>query len=121
MILGDWNLLNAIKALYFTTDDDQLLYSFVVPETGCFLDRSHLKDILGFGASVEMHKSNELPQNMSFGTCSPFVNGADFIRNGGKVKKIIFDSETLVNKKRDNTLDDFSLGLDHRFSIQMNY
>ena len=58
---------------------------------------------------------------MSYGTCSPFVVDQDLSDNGGKVEKILFDRETLSIKKDDKTMDDFSFGLNHRMSIQMNY
>ena len=58
---------------------------------------------------------------MSFGTCSPFILESDLLSNGGKVAKIVFDTETLEMKKDDQHLDDFSFGMDHRMSVQMNY
>ena len=120
-IFGDWNPLNIIKALYFESPLDQLLYAVVIPETGCFIDRSYLASLLGLPQGVVLAKAKELPANMSYGTCSPFIIPGDLVENGGRVAKILFDSETLVAKKHDNSLDDFSFGLDHRFSLQMNY
>lgn len=113
--------LNIIKALYFECPLDQQLYVIVVPETGCFIDRSSIASLFGLPQDVVLAKAKMLPMNMSYGTCSPFITRDDLIENGGKIAKIIFDSETLVSKKHENSLDDFSFGLDHRFSLQMNY
>ncbi len=120
-ILGSWDPLNIIKVLYLESSLDGLLYAIVVPETGCFIDRDHARQSLGLQQSTFMKKAEVLPENMSFGTCSPFVLENDFVVNGGRVDKIVFDSETLSMKKEEGALDDFSFGLDHRMSIQMNY
>lgn len=120
-LLGRWDPLNVIKALYFECPLKKHLYGVVVPETGCFLDRSHLTSLLGLPEGVILAKAQELPANMRYGTCSPFITPGDLLANGGKVAKILFDSETLVAKKHDTALDDFSFGLDHRFSLHMNY
>jgi len=120
-LLGNWGPLNVIKALYFESPIEQHLYVVVIPETGCFIDRSYLTSLLDLPQGVILAKAKMLPANMSYGTCSPFISHDDLIENGGKVAKILFDSETLVSKKHDNTLDDFSFGLEHRFSLQINY
>lgn len=120
-MLGSWDPLNVIKALYFQYSVDNSLFAVVVPETGCFIDRTRLKDLLNLPAVGFLGKATALPLNMSFGTCSPFITKKDLKINGGKVTKILFDSETLMAKKKDNNLDDFSFGLDHRMSIQMGY
>jgi len=120
-LLGKCDPLNIIKALYFECSQDQKLYAIVVPETGCFVDRASIPEIFGLSRNVALAKAKMLPTNMSYGTCSPFITYADLQENGGKVAKVIFDSETLVNKKHENSLDDFSFGLDHRLSLQMNY
>jgi hypothetical protein len=120
-LLSSWDPLNVIKALYFEYPIDNSLYAVVVPETGCFINRPRLKDILNLQGNGYLKKAEILPHNMSFGTCSPFITDSDLRTNGGLVKKIIFDAETLKIKKRDKTLDDFSFGLDHRQSVQMNY
>lgn len=120
-LLGSWDPLNIIKALYFEYSIDNLLYAVVVPETGCFINRAKLKDILDLPGDGFLKKANILPKYMSFGTCSPFITKEDMKINGGKVDKVIFDSEALLAKKDDRTFDDFSFGLDHRMSMQMNY
>ena len=120
-LLGGWDPLYIIKALYFEYSADSTLYTAVVPETGCFMNRTKLKEILDLPGEGFLKKSDNLPLNMSFGTCSPFITKKDCKKSGGKVLKILFDSETLAMKKEDKTLDDFSFGLDHRMSIQMNY
>jgi len=120
-MLGSWDPLNVIKAFYFEYSGNNSLYAVVVPETGCFINRSRLKDILCLPGNGYIKKAELLPRNMSFGTCSPFITNNDLKMNGGKVAKIVFDTETLAVKKADKTLDDFSFGLDHRMSIQMNY
>ena len=121
ILLGSWDPLNIIKALYFECQSDQHLYVVVVPETGCFMDKTYLTSLLGLPQGVVLAKSKLLPKNMAYGTCSPFITPDDLLENGGKVAQIIFDSETLVSKKNNKFLDDFSFGLDHRFSLQMNY
>jgi hypothetical protein len=120
-ILGGWNPLNVIKALYFESPLDNCLYVVVVPETGCFIDRQYLTTLLGLPRGIMLAKAKVLPTNMTYGTCSPFVTPEDLLENGGKVAKILFDSETLIAKKHENLLDDFSFGLDHRLSLQINY
>ncbi len=120
-ILGMWDPLNVIKVFYFENVQKGLLYAVVIPETGCFIDKRKLKDILCLPEGEYIRKAKVLPQNMTYGTCSPFVLADDLKANGGKVEKIIFDTETLVIKKMKRTLDDFSFGLDHRLSVQMNY
>ena len=116
-----WDPLNVIKALYFEYSIDQLLYVVVIPETGCFINRKRLKEILNLPGNGFLKKATLLPQKMSWGTCSPFITQKDLEMNGGRIEKIIFDSETLVAKKEEKALDDFSFGLDHRMSVQMNY
>ncbi len=120
-LLGSWDPLNVIKALYFEYSAANSLYAIVIPETGCFINRARLKDVLNLTGDGFFKKANVLPQYMSFGTCSPFITKEDLKINGGRIEKIIFDSETLHVKKDDKTLDDFSFGLDHRISVQMNY
>jgi hypothetical protein len=121
-ILGGWDPLNIIKAFYFEYSSDGMLYVAVIPETGCFIDKDRIKDILAlYEKGSFIKKAEQLPQNMSPGTCSPFIIESDLIPNGGRVAKILFDTETLVYKKNDQTYDDFSFGLDHRMSVQMNY
>lgn len=120
-LLNSWDPLNVIKALYFEYPIDNYLYAVVVPETGCFINRPRLKDTLNLQRDGFLRKAEMLPQNMSFGTCSPFITNNDLRINGGSVRKIIFDSETIEIKRKDKTLDDFSFGLDHRLSVQMNY
>jgi hypothetical protein len=120
-ILRDWDPLKVIKALYFECPGRPGLYAAVVPETGCFLSRKHFADLLGLPHEVRLARSRTLPKYMTFGTCSPFIADADLPVNGGCIRKIVFDSETLKMKKLEDTLDDFSFGLDHRLSIQMNY
>jgi hypothetical protein len=120
-LLGSWDPLNVIKALYFEYSADNLLYAVVVPETGCFINKARLKEVLNLPGDGFLKKTNVLPKNMSWGTCSPFITQEDLRINGGRIEKIIFDSETLRVKKDDKTLDDFSFGLDHRMSVQMNY
>jgi hypothetical protein len=120
-LLGDWDPLNVIKALYLECPNQNVLYAIVIPETGCFVDRKYISNLLDLQNGVLLAKAKNLPLNMSYGTCSPFISQEDLIENGGKVAKILFDSETLIAKKNDKLLDDFSYGMDHRFSLQMNY
>jgi hypothetical protein len=120
-LLGSWNPLNVIKALYFEHSVDGSIYAAVVPETGCFIDRSHFRGVLRIQGDGPLRKASKLPSYMTFGTCSPFIAGRDLRENGGKVEKLLFDSETLMEKRRDKSIDDFSFGADHRMSIQMNY
>jgi hypothetical protein len=120
-LLGDWNPLNVIKALYFEYSKDQSLYAMVIPETGCFINRARVKEILNLEGEGYLRKATQLPKHMSFGTCSPFISKGDLKINGGRVEKIVFDSQTLGLKKGEGVLDDFSFGLDHRMSVQMNY
>jgi hypothetical protein len=119
--LLDWNPLNVIKALYFEDARDGALYAVVVPETGCFVDRDHLATIFGIDDAARLRKTMTFPRFMERGTCSPFIVEDDRIGRGGRVKKIVFDGETLAHKRHDAALDDFSFGLDHRMSIQLNY
>lgn len=120
-ILDSWDPLNVIKVFYLECSKSNLLYAVVVPETGCFTDRMQLKRMLKLPDDAFLKKADRLPANMSFGTCSPFVLEKDCVTNGGCVDKIVFDTETLSMKKEERMLDDFSFGLDHRMSIQMNY
>jgi hypothetical protein len=113
--------LNVIKTLYFEYSLDSFLYAVVVPETGCFINKPRLKKLLNLPGNGFLKKAEALPENMSFGTCSPFITPNDLRINGGAVEKIIFDSETLEIKKHEKTLDDFSFGTNHRMSLQTNY
>ncbi len=121
IILDGWNPLNIIKALYVERSRDQFLFAVVIPETGCFLDKKQLKEKVDTSDGGYLFMAKDLPKNMTYGTCSPFILSEDLMQNGGRVKKIIFDTETLIMKKHDNTLDDFSFGVNHRLSVQMNY
>lgn len=121
IILDGWNPLNIIKALYVESSTDQVLFAVVVPETGCFLDKRQLKGKVDVPGGGYLFMAKELPKNMSYGTCSPFILSEDLVQNGGRVRRIIFDTETLIMKKHDNALDDFSFGNNHRLSVQMNY
>ncbi|MFN7980515.1 MAG: hypothetical protein U0Q11_01525 [Vicinamibacterales bacterium] len=120
-LLGEWSPLNVIKALYFECPDTDALYAVVTPETGCFLDRAQIRTALRIPPGAELRKAESLPRGMTFGTCSPFIHDDDAAVNGGRVQRILFDRETLVLKRHERTLDDFSFGSDHRLSIQMNY
>lgn len=120
-LLGEWSPLNVIKALYFECPDTNSLFAVVTPETGCFIDRLQVKSALRLPLETNLKKASNLPIGMNFGTCSPFIVESDASFKGGRVKKILFDRETLVLKRYERTLDDFSYGMDHRFSIQMNY
>lgn len=121
IILDGWNPLNIIKALYVESSSDQVLFAVVVPETGCFLDKRQLKEKVDVSGDGYLFMAKDLPKNMSYGTCSPFIISEDLVQNGGRVRRIIFDTETLTMKKHDNALDDFSFGNNHRLSVQMNY
>ena len=120
-LLAGWNPLNVIKAFYLESPIDQSLYAVIVPETGCFLNRKKVARQLNFDDKTTLSKAKDLPEHMTFGTCSPFIQQSDLLSHGGRVKKIIFDTETLVLKRQENTLDDFSFGSEHRLSLQMNY
>lgn len=121
MALQNWNPLNVIKAFYLESQIDGSLYAVIVPETGCFLDRNIVKQKVSMIHEDQLIRSTHLPSNMTFGTCSPFILNDDLCEHGGHVKHIIFDSETLAEKKEENMLDDFSFGLDHKLSLQINY
>ena len=88
----------------------------------CFLDahRSGRRYEFRLGGTQE---GGESAGGMTFGTCSPFIHDDDAAVNGGRVQRILFDREicTLLLKRHERTLDDFSFGSDHRLSIQMNY
>jgi hypothetical protein len=118
--LGSWSPLNVIKALYLESLSGDL-YAIVVPETGCFLNKDAIREQLGLDADDQLGKARSLPRNMAHGTCSPFLTADDFIDNGGPVRAIVFDTQTLRCKRAEGRLDDFSFGLDHRCSIQMSY
>ncbi len=120
-LLGAWDPINVVKALYFEHSCDGLLYAVVIPETGCFVDRVRLKRVLELPGDGFLRKAEHLPRNMDFGTCSPFITAGDMATRGGRVMRIVFDSEALAMKRADGTHDDFSFGLDHRMSMQMNY
>lgn len=120
-MLTPWDPLNIIKAFYLECSTNESLYVVVIPETGCFIDKTRIKEILNLPQESFLRKAKDLPNNMSYGTCSPFIVDGDIVNNRGRVAKILFDTESLVIKKNDNTLDDFSFGLDHRLSLQINY
>lgn len=120
-VLGSCDPLNIIKVFYFECPQNDSLYAVVIPETGCFIDKAKLQVVLDIPESSYIKKANELPNNMSYGTCSPFILDEDIKGSGGRVERIIFDTETLVSKKNDSVLDDFSFGQDHRMSVQMGY
>jgi hypothetical protein len=120
-LMGAWNPLNVIKALYFENLQSKVLYAVVLPETGCFVNRARIKELLGLPGTECIRKATQLPQHMSFGTCSPFVVESDLRDSGGLVERIIFDTQALEFKSRTDDLDDFSFGLDHRMSVQMSY
>ncbi len=117
--LGNWNLSNTIKTLYFYNGFDDSNIAVVIPETGYRLDIANLKNYLNIPPEFLIRPSEHLPENMKYGTCSPFLKKKDLSK--GKVSKIIFDSESLIEKKRENEYDDFSFGLDNQLSLQMNY
>src|SRR5579883_1217066 len=120
-LLGSWDPLDVVKCLYFEREDTGTLAAVVIPETGCFVDRARVAAALNLEDPSVLRKASRFPRNMEPGTCSPFIVAEDLVKNGGPVEKIFFDTETLVTKKHDQTLDDFSFGLDHRMSVQMNY
>jgi hypothetical protein len=122
-LLGhDWSPLNVIRAVYLQDTQTAALYAAIVPETGCFLDRNRVRQVLGGESELgALEVSPVLPRNMILGTCSPFVEEEDVRSASNPVTAIVFDSETLFEKKHDDTLDDFSLGKDRRMSVQMNY
>lgn len=120
-ILGVWDPLNVIKTFYLESSIDHSLYAVVIPETGCFIDKTLIKEQLELNEDEYLLKAQNLPHDMDYGTCSPFITKDDLQMFGGKVKYLIFDTETLILKKHENSLDDFSFGLDDHFSVQMNY
>lgn len=122
-ILGsDWSPLNVIKAVYLRDTESAAIYAIVVPETGCFVDRNRVRQALGGSSEIgSLELSPVLPRNMILGTCSPFVVSSDFSSADAPIAAIVFDMETLHDKKHDRTLDDFSFGTDRRLSVQMNY
>jgi hypothetical protein len=120
-LLGQWDPLNIIKVFYFANVKSKYLYAVVIPETGCFIDKKRIMSILEIKDEDTFKKASVLPVNMSYGTCSPFITSNDIDKKGWVVKRVVFDSETLGCKKTEKMLDDFSFGLDHRMSVQMNY
>lgn len=120
-LLGNWRALNVIKALYLEDANTGDLYGIVVPETGCFIDRERLSHAIDSSGDVSLRKAQHLPDGMVAGTCSPFLTPAHLIENGGSVRKLYFDTETLVAKKHDRSLDDFSFGSESECSVQFNY
>lgn len=120
-LLPGWSASSIIKALYFESSSDGSLCAVITPELGRHVDIKNLQKEMGFAKGESLIRSTCLPQNMIYGTCSPFVVDADIITNGGVVKHIVFDDESLSCKKDGGELDDFSFGLDHKLSIQMNY
>jgi hypothetical protein len=112
-LLG-WDPLNVIKALYFEDIVTGALYATVVPETGCFVDVAVLSEILGVTTPAQLRKASSFPRNMERGTCSPFVTPVDLAGHGGRLAKLLFDTGSLVGKRGNGVLDDFSFGLDHR-------
>lgn len=120
-IMGSWDPLNVIKVFYFEIEEQDALFAVVIPETGCFINKEQLKSLLNMDEGTILKKAVNLPDNMNYGTCNPFITDKDLKQNGGRVEKIIFDTETLVLKKNAGELDDFSFGMDHRVSVQMNY
>jgi hypothetical protein len=119
-LLGRWSPLQVIKALYLEEADSGALYCAVVPETGCFLDKENFARMVG-QLDANFRKASTLPENMTFGTCSPFVGPKELAAHGGKIERIVFDTETLIAKKHEGKLDDFSFGTNHRMSVQLNY
>lgn len=71
LVLGAFNPLNVIKALYFECTHDDSLIVVTVPETGCFVDRAKLTTSLGLAEGVTLAKAKKLPSHMTYGTCSP--------------------------------------------------
>ena len=120
-LLGDWNPLAVIKAIYLQIGDTSDVIAVIVPETGYPLDKQKLKVELDFPDSIDLKKSQWLPEFMEYGTCSPFVRPEDLARSGGRLRHIIFDDMSLRAKAKDNPYDDFSVGLNHCVSLQMNY
>jgi hypothetical protein len=119
-LLG-WDPLNVIKALYFEDQVTHRLFAVVVPETGCFVDMARIGRIAGITEPGRLRKSSTFPRNMERGTCSPFLTEADLVAAGGLVERIWFDTGSLLGKRNGGLLDDFSFGLDHRFSVQLGY
>ncbi len=120
-LLEGWNPLNIAKAFYLESSLDGSLYAVIVPETGCFLDKAYLRQALNLEEGEELVRAEALPSGMSYGTCSPFILPEDLVENGGNVKSIVFDQGTLSLKRREGLFDDFSFGMDHQFSLQINY
>lgn len=121
VVLSGWNPLNIIKAFYLQRSDNGNLYALILPETGCFIDRNAVRSQINLPNDVELVRAKNLPSQMSYGSCSPFIKHEDIVENGGAIQAIVFDSEALKLKQQENTLDDFSFGLEHHVSVQMNY
>ncbi len=119
-LLGDFSPLRVVKTLYFEHPDTAGLWGIVVPETGCFLDRASIQKLLD---TIEKPRvATRLPAGMSVGTCSPFVTDQHLSHDAGvRVERLVFDSETLVMKRHERSIDDFSFVEDKRLSLQMNY
>lgn len=120
-LLPGWSLNNIIKALYFESSFDGSLCAVITPELQYPIDIQNLQNELNLAKGDSLSRAKCLPQNMSYGTCSPFITEADLINKGGIVRHIVFDDESLSRKKREGGIDDFSFGLDHKLSIQLNY
>lgn len=120
-LLPGWYSNSIIKALYFESSSDGSLCAAITPEFGRHVNIKNLQKELNFSKGDSLIRSTCLPQNMIYGTCSPFITEADLITHGGAVRHIVFDDESLSRKQSEGGLDDFSFGLDHKLSIQMNY
>lgn len=120
-LLGNWNPLSVIKAIYLQVADTDDVIAVIVPETGYSLNKEKVRSELSLSESVVIKKSQWLPDYMEYGTCSPFVRPLDLYRGDGKLRYIIFDDTSLKAKAREDTFDDFSIGLNHCVSIQLNY
>lgn len=120
-ILPNWSPLNVIKSVFLESSMDGTLYGIVIPETGCQLDIGRIKGEIELSDNERLIRAKHLPLYMSYGSCSPFIQKNDTVGNGKKLKYIVFDTETLYLKKKEDLLDDFSFGLEHQLSLQMNY
>lgn len=120
LLLGDFSPLCVVKTLFFVHPESSALWGIVVPETGCFLDRETLRELLD---TVDRPRvATELPEGMSVGTCSPLITERHVTSEATpRIERLVFDSETLVLKRHERSIDDFSFGDDKRLSIQMNY
>lgn len=125
-ILGDgWTIDRIIKAIFLGTNGG--LYGLVFPELGTRENPKRIKKVdlgraLGLGKKqMNGFHNSVLPENMDYGTCSPFVLENAFEENGYTIPlKKIFIYEPLKTDKRVIDISIGGYGDDaHKTSLQL--